>query len=794
MYFNYLNDRMFQYFLYCSLENSQPVGAYILYNGASYDKTKTYTANGASLIDRSFSLIYNSVSPIPYTDYIAADRKFFTNTIVEFSPAGSCSIFVKNFRYYLKNNGNVIDRILYDYPDTMSTTKINSQLMTLLNTTDLASIIPKIFLELCMKQMNWFYYRLFDQNTDDTKISIDFISRYCLDKQDLLSRACANDMSNIRCACQVCYNNHSIESRQVGDIIESQKYVNNEPWCVYPACASGSAYKNKLNMQRSVCPNISVAGVFVNPANNSTINISNTNVSTTSTSDLNFNIQKDCSKCNADEVCQGGSNSVLCVPSKLNGSNNMIKQKINVTGLRSSKGSGGEKNKGKVGFKSKILICVILVCILIILDKFNKNIYISYLLKILLVINVCLMMYIFINKTQEKYTYNSQCIDNTCYSDNTCNKDDNKSCLLNNCSCSIGYYEQGGVCTKYLTGTVDKTIKNLCFLPLYYKSGINIYSTVINNTIYAFNSESNFKYNGNKWVEIPSIPLIQDGFKLYDYANYYDISKKSNYYNVTNLFYTFGNKVYYKCYSIKNEMKTTNLDYIVFNNDIIEINTLTTTKDAREYLCMCIVDDIMYSFYIDVDGGFHLDRTNIKNKDILLDSISFDSDKILVDNKYVYIFVNNKSIYICYLNSNTEYNIYYVNISYKTFDKIINITKTDKNVISFFDTDTLYSFNDKKIYLTKVNDRIVTNFDIDFPKGDNVSFTYFFTCITSAYKPDDNFYCASIFLLNTFLFIISGTGEIFRCTTSSDNSAYELIQCYGLSNYDEPFLSRITYN
>ena len=110
---------------------------------------------------------------------------------------------------------------------------------------------------------------------------------------------------------------------------------------------------------------------------------------------------------------------------------------------------------------------------------------------------------------------NNTCTPRTICDDiDTCGEGDcNNECMNNTCKCKFGYYLKGEACSSVENNYI---IKNIPYLPENKFTGTYLYTTVLKNTIYAFATDCNFKYDGEKWMELPTIPnSSQQGFHPY---------------------------------------------------------------------------------------------------------------------------------------------------------------------------------------------------------------------------------------------------------------------------------------
>lgn len=689
-----------------------------------------------------------------------------------------------------------------------------------------ADKVPFMYLESCTSMLHPFFRSIFNMNGN----TIDEINSRCIMDYDNINVACGIEKSNIRCACQPCYSKHSNQSRHIGKLLRKSNAVTNDPWCIYPACASGMAFKNRLLQKRSACSNISVAGVFLNPGEYSNINISNTQVSASSANDNGINLYGDgnCPEGQHFEV-DNVTKTVKCVDNDdKNEDKNLKSFQSRFVSLSASKPSGLHWSLWAM------IATIVLTGIVWSVHKFSKidGKYKEYLLKGIIVgvfFSVFFLIYYIVNKTREGYTKMCNDLDGKlCYYDSQCSGD--FKCLDNECSCSVGLFDDMGTkCVVYpnITNGEESIMRNFPYLPSSVFGGIYYYSTVINNEIYVFSSESNFKYDGSRWQELNRFDL-QMGFHPYEAIPPYKHLPDNQYNEIentlklnTNMCCTNKNKVYVLAGSgtIINDIYP-NHRVLIYDTVSNKWEYFTATpegtpnkEDTAIPRATVIKDDLLYTFgesyMIRVDN---LD-SKIYRTIIMRNQYSFGS--------YVYSFVHNDIIYVggMYYNdpqgksdniaeSTQGYNIFSydpVNNIFKFVVKLggnntlfanSNDTVISGGILTGYIDGMFYVLTEKGLYYY---DFVSGNKSVDgipaiMPDGTSI-FNY--KNIPEAYSKLQYKFSKgnTTFHKNGFIFIVTGSGEIFRGYMIKDKGGkvteFKINPCYGVSSYGQPISNSI---
>jgi hypothetical protein len=726
----------------------------------------------------------------------------------------------RNFRVIILQDNFMLTNLSYD--ESYLTTPPGSNLIVRTSKTKMWQVAPKIYLELCTGPMNNFFKNIFPKGNDKygyTMVgdTIESINRFCMGSSNI-GEACSNDRANPRCACQDCFIGHSQESRQITETMRDAGVISDDPWCYYPKCASGIAYKDRLKQQRSVCSNISVGGIFLNPSEYSNIEISNTQVNSSSSNDSGINIYGGwCTKCTENEKCVSKGTEMVCVP----------KDSDDQEPSKDIFLSGSDRKVNWVIYP--FIICCICLAMLVVIKIRYKNKYkfvTNTTLGVVMFLTFSFGILYFVDTNRESYTpdYSTQCENTTgnadnkiCFSDNKCN--DQQSCLNNTCQCKIGLsMSQQNKCVYDNTSMLS----TLPYLPLSIFSGVYYYSTVIRGTIYVFATSGNFKYNGDAWVSLstfenqssfhPNQPKIPMDNPLCD----------TKYVLNTNMCCTDGDKVYI---FLKNEslnkkiigmlesnviVYDTEVDkWSYFNVDVIEENHSSFLQgDEEGNASVTIVNNnILYIFNVNINplSGKKLTKIGIVNLYTEESSVDTLDGSYMFDNN-CHAFLHEGIIYIGGVydmsksTQNNSYDIYSfdeekLKLTLSVSGLLPNLFQNGKTTVRGGPTGGVFPFYmDKKFYVVANNNFSYYDFDsnkyfdgvINIAYGTSVfdTITYGETYGKDIYMPFSSGNCT--FVINGFVFIITGSGEIFigKDTTVDGVANVSFTPCYGISNYE----------
>ena len=362
--------------------------------------------------------------------------------------------------------------------------------------------------------------------------------------------SCELDRKNPICACYPSYiDNTSNDINRMVSNMDQTALANSDRWCLNPACANYMAYKNPLTKGSSTCSSMCLAALYANTQNHSNLNIDNTQVlslcDNQSSRDVNTSPCKE--ECGNDGICTFDNSTQKwgCIPNTsctlecddnsqcviYDGNKQKCVPILNSTQrcLGSSDCGSDEycntdagicfpntKSKVNVFIAITIFISVVIagLVIFILYKKYKKlsvafidkkNIWVFLLIFVLAVVAV-IIYYSVMGNESEPYG-NSGLYKDLCKSNYDCSKQ-NSYCIGGQCACLTGYNE--------ITCQLEpqEICTNLPYLPITATAGAFYYVTMINDTIYAFATHSNFKYNGHKWQEIRKIGG-QVGFSPY---------------------------------------------------------------------------------------------------------------------------------------------------------------------------------------------------------------------------------------------------------------------------------------
>ena len=633
----------------------------------------------------------------------------------------------------------------------------------------LSFIAPKIYLEICSSNVNNFFVNLFQDYKNGVPIksgqTLNTINSWCKDSP-YVSYACAADKSNPRCACQKCYNKHSYQNRMIAKQLLDSDSSNTDPWCYYPDCAKGSAIKNQLGVNRSVCSNLSVAGIFVNPSEYSNVNISNTEVSASAYNNNGINITSNegCNSCTSNQHCLVKNNQITCVD------NSSVSQE-NKLGEKSSSSSHS------IYLILTIIIGVFIAITAVVSFILHKNPAVKFIstpVIVILCIFFAVMLYLH-QTTKEPFTFpdyfanSRECDQVGCYSDTDCDGSAIKGqvCLNNNCDIPIGtFLDDNGNITDFPkqneTTVFDCIITNLLYAPKYLYTGNYLYSVFIKNVLYAFAENCTLSFDGTKWVE-KAIRSDQSGFNPY-------VPKKISPSNPKS-FYYYNNNVYLPTKSNNNQ-----LSFNVYNtlDDYWDILSLPINPDInfmgidQQNIYIYTNDEKMYVYDIDTKkiANYHVSNADGSQS-------SFIKLFILSNNMNVIYFINNNfQIYTWTIGDNKF-------MSYDTEDSFIYFTIIDIDVdtaeISYIQYDHAGYFNRYYIYNIS-NKKVIDNITFNTLPDPNIDIPNLLVC--------QNNNSSNI----KYKFIMTQSGEIFRLYVDKTVNPMVLYinSCYGITNFDIP--------
>mgnify|MGYP003683067173 CR=1 FL=1 len=638
-------------------------------------------------------------------------------------------------------------------------------------------ICPELYLEVCSRPMDWLYTYLMGFENK----SMDEINRIATADIDVYDKVCRIENENDRCACHPCYKGHSNQAKHIGKLLKESNVLSSDPWCIYPKCASGTALKNRGNFKRSVCHPISVSGLFLNPSENSNINISNTNISSSVSGNGGINLYGDgnCPDGEHFEVDEDNKR-VICVKN----SSNSLSNSFRLTNSSNSKHTN--------------------ITLLIIIAIFSSFLFKKYIIAKFVFISSLVTIIYLIYKNKKSETFNPE--------NDTCGPTQ---------VCPIGYLYFNNECVKGrpLAKGLD-IIDSLCHLPRHIHTGIYYYTTVINNEIYAFSQSCVFKYKNNKWENIIDTPGREPRTGTSGWTSFrrpgnprasgFDENDELLLRLNTYMTCTDGQKIY--IYSPKTSSEIINcMNLTVPDNDLIVYDTLenkwelSNTQDTnnnnsvsdsyqmvylegklyifgnKDFIIVYDTDNISTYQTIELNGNYLMTKTSkafVYDGEIYISGIYSTTDSNIGTDGYnivKYNITNNRFEFLEKLGKNQEYFNGNRNYIYNTQ---LSLTGVLNNLLYNIIEDKMYYYN-----LSNGNKGVMNVIEPE----NTVLFEYN-TAVSNRYNFE---FATCTFEMNGFIFIVMGSGEIFRGLIDDDLSTLTLNPCYGVSNYYTPLKYKI---
>jgi hypothetical protein len=433
------------------------------------------------------------------------------------------------------------------------------------------------------------------------------------------------------------------------------------------------------------------------------------------------------------------------------------------------------------------------------------------------------VVYVSLQKSRNTETFDTPDSE-TCYDDDTQCKSNSKSCRGYSCGCKIGYNDIKDSQCKVDSDIICNTI---CYLPQSLTSGNYYYSTVINKVLYVFAEDASFKYVKDEWEELERIDT-QQGFHPY-----VSLSPSETLGINSNMCTTYKNKVYvyipvYTSMS-KNETKSYMMVYDskinswstgnVGTEEFSKIgiyNETGTQKDINLKYNNVVGVSVKNVFYIfggllmsDVSG-----RSTINNKIGILDmetneTTSLNSNTILIYHhfsKALVSFDKNK-IYLVgvSITGQTDFYIYSYDITLNKFFNMGSMSNVPETIIGGNKGAwTVYSNNsisdsivliagtltgsqliDLNVYSVKEDNIVYSKGTFDNLRKDILSELF---CNYDNRKMISS--SCTYFNINNFMFIISGSGEIFRVNNYVETQSLSLTPCNGISKFRKPLYNK----
>ena len=462
-----------------------------------------------------------------------------------------------NVVYQYKTTNYIINNLSFPNPTTP-----NPKFPTI----SYKKYVPNLFLEYCSSNYNdTFYEYLFNNEGLPTKSDVcrwTAIEQICktgfsinnnklrFDLAAGFNRIGGTQTKNKRCACITdIYANNSQASQYLAQKVNSSlgKTVNIDPWCLYSECASGYALKDTNISNNSACSTMAVAGIFGNPGENTKVTLDNVRITATantqSESSVNIYTGQCVPECEKGTFCTNKNGGYGCVPSS--SPSPQLKSVKEDTDPPDNSNGNGKKIWIKIIVSILIFSAVVSGGLLYIkthktLKKRGANV--KQILLVCLLASFCVFIFLLLSTHYEQYISDNTCPKprTICDEIDTCGEGDcNNECMNNTCKCKFGTIldENKKACNSVENNYV---IKNLPYLPENKFTGTYLYTTVLQNTIYAFATDCNFKYDGEKWMELPTIPnSSQQGFHPYYPSQPPLIESKYEYISYANKVYMY---------------------------------------------------------------------------------------------------------------------------------------------------------------------------------------------------------------------------------------------------------------
>ena len=670
-----------------------------------------------------------------------------------------------------------------------------------------------------------------------------------------VQQACKIDNTNNGCACYPDYVDLTDLNNPLStfvDKIQNKPFVNTDKWCINTKCASNDAYKNPLVKNKSVCSSNCMAGIFATTTSFSDVNLNNIRVASncdnkngTDLSTQCTEVCKDGYKCGADATngnkptclksmtankkCIQNYQSVItsknkniCIPSEY--TTKCVDNTICDRNQFCDKNVNSCINNSSI--KHNVLYCIILsiiiiMCGVLLYKIFNKKLQSHSTLFFVIVISISILSSILF---YHFYTY----IEYYC---EECSSDPNSACINNKCKCKTGYNIPPPNVNLSCTIPI-KTCESLPYLPINLFSGKYYYSTVINDIIYVFADNANYKFINEKWIEISPLPFKQGYSQLNKPFSYKSSTSSATppvttfsdikYVNpeilpsVTNMISVYNDNIYFVLpydssifsgttneycllfvYDTKlNLWSSINTDKFMFLS-IINLAPIDNTDDNKKNALYYNITSFIYKDALYIIGGYnyYFDYINsdIGKYDLLthkwsyykyynnqipfefsynLKSFIVNNNVYIVSNTTLYQFDNENKFNVIKdkLWSSKSESFYTGNFIYVT----IYDTPNKVQYLIVFNNDTIY-----KINLTTTTE-LIQNLNL------NQIYITFFSSPVNNFIPsteivNNKIKVISSFTLNNFLYMLTDNGEIFQNQFDSTFQNLITIPCSGIT-------------
>jgi uncharacterized membrane protein (DUF485 family) len=565
---------------------------------------------------------------------------------------------------------------------------------------------------------------------------------------DIVPEACKIDRRNVGCACYPTFINENGNGSQI-DAINKNKFINTDPWCIIPECASITAYKNPIQKNLSTCSSNCIASISANTKKYGNLNMDDVQVSTScyNQESQNLSFMNDCNpSCTSGFVCKtdpSNPSSNKCIKSSVCDieckpgytcffstkgdkkciSSNYTVKCINNTDCGNDQYCDPDFNLcfPKTTDNKKITVPIIVFFTVLLIGfigfiayKKHKKLSTNLFSKINIIVSliifavailVSLIIY-FTEKSSEAYDKPNN-NNNVCSTDNDCSINDHTSCNNNICSCTIGYNNfTADVCNI----NNNQICTTLPYLPFATSTGIYCYSTVIENVIYVFAQDCSFKFNGQKWIELSRINIKSPTFTQLGFHPYGQILpiSRTNWPSMnglnTNMFCTYKNKVF----------------VLIPDNTCMNINTEVDGLKLCVFFVYNTITDIWTQISLSSDDNIKpLQTLSVSNKGNDISSYFTNNVIMTIIDDSIYIFggliqqtVNNYSI-------NNAVFIY--NITNDKWSEPVDLNTNIKYIFSSY--SAAHISIDKKIYIVGVSTNTGSTYIYKYDPGQTTFFS-----------------------------------------------------------------------
>lgn len=820
---------------------------------------------------RTIGTKYTDITGTSFADDTTYSTQINNFNINTFNTISCTNDYVRSTTSQVKNQQPFIDdtQKTFKFPDTKSEDSINFNYDG--NNDDwifLGDINNKLELE--MSELIVFTGAKKDEDTtqdNPLNVSDDILDKIAKDNfnmwkyrnmnrsldlrcNDAVREACKLDFTNDICRCYNSYkDSSSYDIHRMTSNLEHSGLVNTDANCINPGCDSLISYINPINKNYSICSSTCSSILDLETENGEYINLKNANIVSNCKNKSFFDVKDNCKdnntclksnacnlKCKENENCVIRKNKNICVSKKYS-----TKTCSTTYDCDENEICDDDTKLCLPDYSKTLSIVVIVFCFvagfiistaLMTLSQIVKNSFLKIFIGIIVGAVVALVYYL---NVVSKKNNNTESFQSYCKNTNDCHTK-NSECKNGNCSCVIGYNLDNCEVNK------NKICTNLSYLPDSSIAGSYFYITTIDNILYAFSSQSTFKFNNNKWDEIKS-NNFQNNFSPFTPQNYSDENQifSNNMMTTTyqNSVYIFSTKdsLFTNKNSVSNDENNDSLFY-EYNKDLDTwLSHSTSTKSSniynklyihndttKNYILTVLVNENIYIFggliYNKYDKSYKNNNTfgifSTKNKNMTIKD-NFNITPII--SSYAKGFISNDgNIYIIgmKLQSSHKYGIYKFGLEDNKFTLLGKVPKdleSDNEKIKNIPV-TIYYFTHKEkeyisfLYYSKIDKKItITLFNVEkqqytekIPEKSSEKPTSYSSFFNGLYDTNNNSFntITDYVELNDLLFLCTKGGEIIRC----DNYKYKQYEdaipinminispCFGASNYSFPVVNQ----